>query len=81
MSYQTKLVPNKSLSIVKASGIVRSQSLDSLLNVILTRFYYYDTIQELNLPEFENKNVVLATGNFCIVEGTDQNNKKYPILK
>ncbi|CAG8560449.1 15756_t:CDS:2 [Dentiscutata heterogama] len=36
---------------------------------------------ELNLPEFENKDVVLATGNFCIVEGMGQNDEKYSILK
>ncbi|CAG8492142.1 8220_t:CDS:2, partial [Scutellospora calospora] len=63
------------------SGIVRSRSLDSSLNVILTGFYHHDTIQELNLPEFEDKDVVLATGNFHIVEGTGQNDEKYSILK
>ncbi|CAG8778498.1 17257_t:CDS:2, partial [Dentiscutata erythropus] len=62
-------------------SIVRSRSLDSPLNVILTGFYHYDTIQELNLPEFEDKDVVLATGNFRIIEGTGQNNEKYSILK
>ncbi|CAG8731706.1 16956_t:CDS:2 [Cetraspora pellucida] len=80
-SYQKKLIPNKNLSIVEASGVVRSRSLDSSLNVILTGFYHHDTIQELNLPEFEDKDVVLATGNFRIVEGTGQNDEKYSILK
>ncbi|CAG8824962.1 6944_t:CDS:2, partial [Racocetra persica] len=69
------------LSIVEASGIVRSRSLGFPLNVILTGFYHHDTIQELNLPEFEDKDVVLATGNFRIVEGTGQNDEKYSILK
>ncbi|CAG8456359.1 12240_t:CDS:2 [Dentiscutata heterogama] len=80
-SYQKKLVPNKSLSIVKALGIVRSQSLDFPLNIILTGFYHHDTIQELNLPEFEDKDVVLATEHFRIIEGTSQNDEKYSILK
>ncbi|CAG8456295.1 10761_t:CDS:2 [Dentiscutata heterogama] len=80
-SYQKKLIPNKNLSIVKASGVVRSQSLDSSLNIILTGFYYHDTIQELNLPEFEYKDVVLTTRNFRIVKNMGQNNEKYSILK
>ncbi|CAG8745526.1 9172_t:CDS:2, partial [Dentiscutata erythropus] len=63
------------------SGVVRSRSLDSSLNVILTGFYHHDTVQELNLPEFEDKDVVLATGNFCIIEYTGQNDEKYSILK
>ncbi|CAG8457621.1 11148_t:CDS:2 [Dentiscutata erythropus] len=81
MSYQKKLISNKNLLIVKASNIVRSRSLNSSLNIILTRFYHYDTIQELNLPEFEDKDVVLATENFHIVEGTGQTDEKYSILK
>ncbi|CAG8600604.1 13970_t:CDS:2 [Cetraspora pellucida] len=80
-SYQKKLVPNKSLSIVEALDIIRSRSLGFPLNVILTGFYHHDTIQELNLPEFEDKDVVLATGNFRIIEGTGQNDEKYSILK
>ncbi|CAG8803716.1 26688_t:CDS:2, partial [Dentiscutata erythropus] len=44
-------------------------------------FYPENTVQELNLPEFEDKDVILATGNFCIVENIDQNNEKYSILK
>ncbi|CAG8729112.1 21835_t:CDS:2, partial [Dentiscutata erythropus] len=52
----------------EASAIVRSRSLNSSLNVILIRFYPKNTIQELSLPEFEDKDVVLTTGNFCIVE-------------
>ncbi|CAG8802552.1 21651_t:CDS:2, partial [Dentiscutata erythropus] len=62
-------------------GVVRSRSLDSSLNVILTEFYHHDTVQELNLPEFEDKDIVLATRNFCIIEGTGQNDEKYSILK
>ncbi|CAG8801804.1 17857_t:CDS:1, partial [Dentiscutata erythropus] len=64
-----------------ASGVVRSRSLDSPLNIILIRFYPYDVIQELHLPEFEDKDIILATGNFHIVENIDQDNKKFPILK
>ncbi|CAG8728649.1 18365_t:CDS:1, partial [Dentiscutata erythropus] len=58
------------LLIVEASAVVRFRSLDSFLNVILTGFYHHDTIQELNLPEFEDKDVILTTENFQIVEGT-----------
>ncbi|CAG8727404.1 1754_t:CDS:1, partial [Dentiscutata heterogama] len=68
------------LTIIEASGIIRSQSLNSPLNVILIGFYPNNAIQELSLPEFANEDVVLATGNFRIIENID-NNKKYPILK
>ncbi|CAG8628616.1 13568_t:CDS:2 [Dentiscutata erythropus] len=72
---------NKDLTIVEASGIVRSRSLNTPLNVILIRFYPNNAIQELSLPEFENGDVVLVTGNFRIIESIDDDNKKYPILK
>ncbi|CAG8728583.1 7042_t:CDS:1, partial [Racocetra fulgida] len=58
-----------------------SRSLNYPLNVILIEFYLDDTIQELSLPEFKDKDVILATGNFRIVENIDQNNRRYSILK
>ncbi|CAG8771599.1 9165_t:CDS:2 [Dentiscutata erythropus] len=76
-----KSFANKDLTIVEASGIVRSRSMNSPLNVILIRFYPNNVIQELSLPEFENEDVILATGNFRIIENVDKDNKKYPILK
>ena len=81
ISNYRKSFTNKDLTIVEASGIVRSRSLNSPLNVILIGFYPNNAIQELSLPEFENGDVVLATGNFRIIENIDNDNKKYPILK
>ncbi|RIB13881.1 hypothetical protein C2G38_2144335 [Gigaspora rosea] len=76
-----KSFASKNLSIVEASGIIRSRSLNASLNVTLIGFYHDDAIQELSLPEFEEKDIVLATGNFRIIEGIDNENKKYPILR
>ncbi|CAG8772625.1 8854_t:CDS:1, partial [Gigaspora rosea] len=49
--------------------------------VILTGFYPHDTSKELSLPEFEDKSVILATGNFRIIEDVGQNNERKPVLK
>ncbi|CAG8610954.1 14426_t:CDS:2 [Dentiscutata heterogama] len=76
-----KSFTNKDLIIIETSGIVRSRSLNSPLNVILIRFYLTNTIQELSLPEFENGDVILVTRNFRIIENIDNDNKKYLILK
>ncbi|CAG8438641.1 11265_t:CDS:2 [Dentiscutata heterogama] len=76
-----KSFASKNLSIVEASGVIRSRSLNTSLNITLIGFYHDDTIQELSLPEFKEEDVVLATGNFRIVEGVDNEGNKYPILR
>ncbi|CAG8656680.1 hypothetical protein C2G38_2204752 [Gigaspora rosea] len=68
-TYRKKPISNKNLSIVEA------------LDVILTGFYLHDAAKELSLLEFEDKSVILATGNFHIIEDIDQNNKRKPVLK
>ncbi|CAG8683285.1 23140_t:CDS:2, partial [Dentiscutata erythropus] len=58
--------------------IVRSRSLDSPLNVILTGFYYYDTIQELNLLEDKD---VITLNDVVHFDTLDPNNLPvFPIL-
>ncbi|CAG8824727.1 13396_t:CDS:2, partial [Gigaspora rosea] len=47
------------LTIVEASGIVRSRSLNFPLNIILIGFYSNNAIQELSLPEFENGDIIV----------------------
>ncbi|RIB17601.1 hypothetical protein C2G38_2186870 [Gigaspora rosea] len=37
--------------------------------------------QELGLSDFKNEDVVLATGNFRIIEDMNKNGNKYPVLK
>ncbi|CAG8442404.1 9608_t:CDS:2, partial [Scutellospora calospora] len=81
INYNKKTYNTKNLSIIEASGIVRSRSLNSSLNVTLVGFYPHDLDQELSLSEFENEDVVLATGNFRIIEDINKNGKKYPVLK
>ncbi|CAG8545935.1 19643_t:CDS:2 [Gigaspora rosea] len=62
------------------SGIVRSRSLNSPLNVTLIGFYPHDMDQELGLSDFKNEDVVLATGNFRIIEDMNKNGNKELII-